>query len=297
MSAPCSRVGWVGAWLGVGGRPRVRCGMREKTMSKDIIFEKSAGVARITFNRPACRNALSMRMCGELIEFISGLNGDGQTRVVLFGGNGTDFCSGADLREMTDISGATPHARAAEVGRNVVEVSQALFGALDKVEAPVVAAVRGYAIGAGMQFLLAADLAALSQTARLAVPQVRLGHTADHGESYYLPRKVGTARAMEILLLGEFVTAAQAERFGLANWVVPDAELEAKVEAVVGKLAASPPVAAFGMKALLRNGLSHSLEEQFAEELAAVTKCAATEDFVEAMAAAREKRAPVFRGG
>ncbi|GLR66010.1 2-(1,2-epoxy-1,2-dihydrophenyl)acetyl-CoA isomerase [Acidocella aquatica] len=265
-------------------------------ISAPIIFKKSAGVATITFNRPKSRNALTMQMCRDLIEFISGLNGDEQTRVLLLRGNGPDFCSGADLREMTDISAVTPQARAAEVGLNVLDVSQVLFTALHKVDAPIVAGVRGYAIGAGMQFVLAADLVAVSETAKLAVPQVRLGHTADHGESYYLPRKVGSARAMQILLLGEFVTAAQAGQFGLANWVVPDMGLDAQVDGIVGKLSASPPAAVFGMKELLRNCFHNTLEQQFAEELAVVKKCAATDDFVEAMAAAREKRPPIFRG-
>lgn len=265
-------------------------------MPEPILFEKSQGVASITFNRPEVRNALTLDMCRALTDFIAGLNEDGQTRVFLLRGNGPDFCSGADLRGMTDITKFPPAERRANVQRDVIEVSQTLFNALNNVKAPIVSSVRGYAIGAGIQFALVSDLVIASETAKLSIPLVRLGHTVDHGESYFLPRKVGAARAMQIMLLGEFITAEQAERFGLVNWVTPDGALESRTAEIVKTLAESPPTATFGMKALLRNASTATLEQQFALEVEAVGNCAATQDFVEAMTAVREKRKPVFTG-
>ena len=175
-----------------------------------------------------------------------------------------------------------------------MDVSQTLFRALANVQAPVITSLRGYAIGAGMQFVLSADLVVASETAKLAVPLTRLGHTTDHGESYYLPRKIGAARAMQVLLMGEFIAAAEAERFGLVNWVTADENLEARTAEVIATIGLGAPQAVLGMKALLRGSLDASLDEQYEAELAAVGDCAAREDFVEALTAATQKRKPVF---
>jgi 2-(1,2-epoxy-1,2-dihydrophenyl)acetyl-CoA isomerase len=263
-------------------------------MPDPILFEKSQGIASITFNRPEVRNAITLDMCATLTDFAATLNEDGQTRVLLLRGNGRDFCSGADLRGMTDITNFPPDERRANMQRDVIEISQTLFTAFHNIRAPTVSSVRGYAIGAGMQFTLISDLVVASETAKLSIPQVRLGHTADHGESYFLPRKIGVARAMQIKMLGEFIAADQAERYGLVNWVTPDDALEARTAEIVNTLAQSPPAASFGMKALLRT--AGTLEQQFALEVETIGNCAATQDFVEAMAAVREKRKPVFTG-
>jgi 2-(1,2-epoxy-1,2-dihydrophenyl)acetyl-CoA isomerase len=264
-------------------------------MSDPILFEKTGGIAAITFNRPDVCNALTLAMCNGIIDFISGLNEDGETRILLLRGNGRDFCSGVDLRGMADVTKLSAEQRRAHVQRDVVDVSQTLFRALANVQAPVITSLRGYAIGAGMQFVLSADLVVASETAKLAVPLTRLGHTTDHGESWYLPRKIGAARAMQVLLLGEFIAAAEAERFGLVNWVTADDALEARTAEIIATIQRGAPKAMFGMKALLRDSLANSLEAQFAAELAAVANCAATEDFVEALTATTEKRKPVFQ--
>jgi 2-(1,2-epoxy-1,2-dihydrophenyl)acetyl-CoA isomerase len=201
-----------------------------------------------------------------------------------------------DLRGMGDVTQLNPAGRMAEIGAQVADISQALFMALHKVKAPVITSVRGYAIGAGMQLVLSSDLVVASETAKIAAPLAKLGHTPDHGETWYLPRKVGAARAMQILLLGEFISGTDAERFGLANWVTPDDALEARTAEIIQAILAGAPAAIFGMKSLLRKSESNTLESQFAAELEAVTQCAGTEDFVEAITAMREKRKPVFQG-
>jgi 2-(1,2-epoxy-1,2-dihydrophenyl)acetyl-CoA isomerase len=115
----------------------------------------------------------------------------------------------------------------------VRELSMPLFLALHAVQQPVVCSVRGYAVGAGMQFALLSDLVVAAHSARFVLPQIRLGHSVDHGESWALPRRVGVGRAMQLMALGETVSGPDAERFGLANWGVPDEQLEEKTADIV----------------------------------------------------------------
>jgi 2-(1,2-epoxy-1,2-dihydrophenyl)acetyl-CoA isomerase len=143
---------------------------------------------------------------------------------------------------------------------------------------------------------LSADLTIASETARFRLPMMRLAHSVDHGESYYLPRKIGYGRSIQMLLLGETLSGTEAQNTGLANWVVPDTELETKTAEVVEQIAAGPPVAARELKSLLRNSLDRTVREQFAAEARSLEACASTEDFLEAINSFVEKRTPVFKG-
>ena len=178
----------------------------------------------------------------------------------------------------------------------VHELSLPLFLAMGAVPQPVVCSVRGYAVGAGMQMALMSDLVVAAESAKFVLPQVRLGHNVDHGESWALPRKVGMGRAMQLMALGESVNGRDAERFGIANWVVDDGALEQKTEEIVSRLASSPTVAIREMKELLRGAAQRSLEEQLEAEARALGVCAATEDFAEAIGAFLAKRKPAFKG-
>ena len=161
---------------------------------------------------------------------------------------------------------------------------------------PVIAAVRGHAIGIGLQLVLAADLVVASETARFSAPQVQLAHTLDHGESYSLPRKVGLSRAMQLALLGETWDAASAERFGLVNFVTEDNALEAKTDEIAKRFATGATLAIEGIKALLRTSADRTVEEQLAAEREQISVCSASEDFLEAMTAFGEKRKPRYVG-
>jgi 2-(1,2-epoxy-1,2-dihydrophenyl)acetyl-CoA isomerase len=262
----------------------------------DLLLERSAGVATVTLNRPAVKNALTFAMCRELVGFLESLPRDAATRVVVLRGAGSDFCSGADLKDVASILSPDPAERAQTAMRQVRELSQPLFSALQAVPQPVVCSVRGYAVGAGMQFALLADLVLVAQSAKLVLPQVRLGHSVDHGESWALPRRVGLGRAMQLLALGESVSGAEAERIGLANWVVADEELEPRTAALVQRLSASATIALREMKALLRGALGRDFAEQFNAEARALGVCAASADFAEAIGAFMAKRTPEFTG-
>ena len=265
-------------------------------MSSEVIFERRDGVASITLDRPAARNALTQAMCVDLASIVADLRKDEATRVVVLRGNGADFTVGADLKELSSILSPSPEQRGADIAGLVRELTWPIFLELHELRQPVIASVRGHVIGAGMQMVLSADLTIASDTARFLLPQLRLAHPVDHGESYYLPRKIGIGRVMQLLLLGETLAAPDAEKYGLVNWVMPDEALENKTEEVVQHIAASAPIAMREMKALVRQSLDRTITEQFAAEAESVEICAATDDFVEAIDAFIEKRDPVFKG-
>ncbi len=265
-------------------------------MNQDVLFDKRDGIATITLNRAAARNAMTLEMAAALTSAVQQLRDDRDVRVVVLNAAGTDFTVGADLKSMATSLNPLPEERGREVSQLARETSVPLFTGLHHLTQPIVASVRGHAIGVGAQLLLSADLVVASESMKLLIPQARLAHSVDHGESYFLPRKLSLARTMQLLLLAETLTAAQAERFGLVNWVVPDVDLEAKTAEVVQRLAGVAPVAVAQIRSLLRQSLGNTLEQQFEAEMNALATCAATEDFPEAINAFVQKRAPVFRG-
>jgi 2-(1,2-epoxy-1,2-dihydrophenyl)acetyl-CoA isomerase len=265
-------------------------------MDNEVLFERRDHVAWVTLNRPSAKNAMTRAMCADLAAVIAELRQDRITRVVVLRGQGVDFTVGADLKDMSGLASLPPAKRAEDIAAMAREIAWPIFRELHELRQPVVASVRGHVIGVGVQFVLAADLSIASETARLLLPMARLGHSVDHGESYYLPRKIGLPRAMQMLLLAETWSAADAEKYGLLNWVVPDDELEEQTEEIVRRVAAGAPVAIQEMKSLVRQSLERTLSEQLAAEVESLGICAATADFGEAITAFLEKRHPTFRG-
>ena len=265
-------------------------------MTEDVQLECKEGAAWITLQRPATKNALTPEMMKVLLALLDGLAGDTAVRVVVLRGVGTDFCSGADVNGMANLLALPPDERAARFQRTLDERIVPLLQAFERLPQPIVSSVRGYAIGIGVQFALLSDLVMVSDTAQFVLPQVRLAHTLDHGESWYLPRRIGAAKAAQLCLLGEPLSAADAERFGLANWVVPDAELDGKTVKLVTKLLRVAPQSLWRTKALLKISRGNSLDAQLAAERAHVAAGAASDDYLEAMQAFREKRPARFSG-
>ena len=265
-------------------------------MSDDIQIECKEGAAWITFNRPATKNALTPEMMKDLLVLLNGLANDPAVRVVVLRGAGTDFCSGADVNGMANLLALPPEERAARFHRTVDERIVPLLHAFERLPQPIVCSIRGYAIGIGVQFALLADLTMASGTAQFVLPQVRLAHTLDHGESWYLHRRIGPAKAAQMCLLGDPLNAVDAERFGLVNWLVPDAELDEQTAKLVVRLLRTAPQSLWRTKELLKTSRTNGLEAQLAAERTHVAAGAASEDYLEAMKAFQEKRAPRFRG-
>ncbi len=265
-------------------------------MSEHLELRIDQGLATIRFNRPDLMNAFTTQMIVDLTDMVRDLAEHPDCRVVAIRHAGKNLCSGADIAELADNAGQTASERERAFYHGLATRVQPLLRAFRALPQPIIIGARGHAIGLGVQFLLIADLVVASETLKISLPQVKLGHVFDHGESFFLPRQIGSRKAMELALLGDRMNAVDAERFGLVNFLVPDVELDARTDEVADKMLRMPPVALALSKAMMRNSETADLEGQLQTERLHASKCAGTEDFVEAIAALQEKREPRFMG-
>jgi 2-(1,2-epoxy-1,2-dihydrophenyl)acetyl-CoA isomerase len=251
-----------------------------------LIVERADGVVNVTMNRPEKKNALDHTMFRELLEVFLEVNESDEDRVLVLTGSGGNFSAGADLGS----GGPDRHMLA----------NMRFYGgvglALHQVSKPTIAKIRGVAIGAGLNLGLGCDLIAASEDARFSEIFARRGLSLDVGGSWLLPRLVGMHRAKELALLADIIPAQEAERIGLVNRVVPDAELDGVVDDWAKRLAAGPPIALAQSKRLLNNAFSYGLAEAMDAEGMAQSVNVASEDTREAMIAFFKKRDPVFKG-
>jgi 2-(1,2-epoxy-1,2-dihydrophenyl)acetyl-CoA isomerase len=254
-----------------------------------IIVERDNGVVTVTLNRPSKKNAANNVMWSELLATFRAIGASADDRCVVLTGAGGDFCSGADLWAGDDAA-ARQHQLARM--RNVTEVAMSLA----RLPQPVIAKVRGVAVGAGMNMALGCDLVVASENARFSEIFAKRGLSIDFGGSWLLPRRVGLHKAKELALFADIINASEAERIGLVNRVVPDVELDAFVDGWAKKLAAMPPIAIAQTKRMLNNAMNVTLEEALEDEGTAQTVNFGTKDTAEAIAAFTEKRDPVFHG-
>jgi 2-(1,2-epoxy-1,2-dihydrophenyl)acetyl-CoA isomerase len=246
------------------------------------------GVVTITLDRPAKKNAINGTMWDELLATLREISLAPTTdRVVVLTGANGEFCSGADL---TPSGGAPRHQYHAM--KHVGDVALALH----KLPQPTIAKVRGVAVGAGCNMALGCDLVVAGETARFSQIFARRGLSLDFGGSWLLPRLVGMQRAKELALFADIIGAAEAERIGLVNRVLPDDELDAFVDDWAQRLAAGPPIALAMSKRLLNNSFNVTMEEALDDEGLSQTVNFGTKDTAEAMMAFIEKRSPNFRG-
>ena len=207
-----------------------------------ITVERLEGVVTITLRRPERKNAINGPMWDELLTEIRAIAGSADDRAVVITGAGGEFCSGADVGDMSSGQGggsAEPGRHQLTAMRHVGDVCLALH----RLPQPTVAKVRGVAVGAGANLALVCDLVVAGETARFSEIFARRGLSIDFGGSWILPRVVGMHRAKELALLADIIDAGEAERMGLVNRVLPDAELDAFVADWAGRLAAGPPIA------------------------------------------------------
>jgi 2-(1,2-epoxy-1,2-dihydrophenyl)acetyl-CoA isomerase len=263
---------------------------------KNIVTEIHTGVARISFNRPSRRNAISEEMRSTLTTLLQRFASDRSIKVIILRGEGKDFSAGGDLANVEQILAMPPAERSAFLrsanSRSMHPLSQAII----RLPQPLIVSVRGHAIGLGAQLAVYSDIAIASETAKISFPFSRLGHTMDHGESWLLPRKVGSRRALQLLLLGDTIDASTAERYGIVNWVVADDQLDAEVDTLARRLATGATVAIEATKRLLRDWEGKSIEDALSAEEEMLGLCGATEDFREALSAFFERRKPQFVG-
>ncbi len=258
-----------------------------------LLVDRADGVMTVTLNRPEKKNAMNGQMWRELIELFDEIEGSAETRVLVITGAGDGFCSGADL---TDTGNAGTVAEGVGGSLRQMRVVGRCALRLHELHIPTIAAVNGVAAGAGCNLALGCDLVVASDRARFSEIFSKRGLSVDFGGSWLLPRLVGLHRAKELVFLADIIDAAEADRIGLVNRVVPHDELGAAVTELATRLAALPPVQLSVSKRLLNQSLSVSMADALQFEDVAQVMSFQSADTAEAVLAFVEKRPPTFTG-
>jgi 2-(1,2-epoxy-1,2-dihydrophenyl)acetyl-CoA isomerase len=258
-----------------------------------ILFGVSEGVARLTLNRPDRLNSFNVMMHTEVKEVLSGLaSGSSGARVLVVTGAGRGFCAGQDLGDRA----VAPGGEGADLGDSIDRYYKPLVLALRNLPMPVVAAVNGVAAGAGANIALACDLVIAARSASFVQAFSKLGLVPDSGGTWFLPRLVGTARAMGLALLGEKLSAEQAAQWGLIWKCVEDADLVPVVDALARQLAIAPTLGIVRTRQAMYDSWGRTLEQQLDVERDYQRELGRTADYAEGVAAFAEKRSPRFQG-
>lgn len=255
---------------------------------RNVLLEKRGHVATVTIDRPEALNALNPKVLRELDEAVEACAADRDIRAVILTGSGKAFVAGADIKAMAN--------QTAVESLEMTTLGQRALRKLELLNKPVIAAVNGYAFGGGCELALACDLILASESASFSLPEVTLGIHPGFGGTQRLPRLVGPHRAKELIFTGERFTAAQAEKIGLVNKVVPEGDLLLEAHRIAAKIAEMAPLAVGLAKDSINRGLQADLDSGLALETNSVTLTFATEDQKEGMRAFLEKRKARFQG-
>jgi enoyl-CoA hydratase/carnithine racemase len=244
-------------------------------------------------NRPEKKNALSPEMLELLRDMLTSADDDPEVRCVMITGAGDAFCSGGDLgRRSKEAGDPTPLERKTRLQK----VTHKVVLAVEEFEKPLIAAVNGAAVGAGMDLALMCDLRLAAASARFSEAYIRVGLIPGNGGCYFLPRIVGSARALELLWTGDFVSAEEALRIGLVNRVYPDADFVQETLAFAKRLADGPPLQQRQIKKLMYQSLHTDLRTSLEAVSSHMAVIQSTADYREAISAYKEKRQPKFEG-
>jgi enoyl-CoA hydratase/carnithine racemase len=257
----------------------------------NLLFNVADRIATITLNRPERKNAFTLAMVDEWTAALRSAARDPEVRAVVVTGAGDAFCSGVDLSALAEVED-TPLGRKRMLMERIHQVAIALAD-LDK---PVIAAMRGVAVGAGLDMALMCDMRVAGRSALLSEGYIKVGLVPGDGGGWLLPRLVGPAKAMELLLTGDAVEAEEALRIGLVNQVYDDEAVLDEALALAGRVAAAPPVQVAMIKRLVRSAESVDLRTHFDMVSSHFGVVSALEDTREAQAAFREKRAGDYLG-
>jgi enoyl-CoA hydratase/carnithine racemase len=255
----------------------------------NVLYEKKDAVAYVTVNRPRVLNALNTPTWTDLRTAFEDAQKDAAVRgVILTGAGSKAFIAGADIGELARVT-AYEAEQSSRFGQEVLDL-------IENLGKPVIAAVNGFALGGGCETAMACTIRIAVESAKFGQPEVTLGLVPGGGGTQRLPRLVGKGRALQLILSGEMITAQEAYRIGLVNEIVPEADLTARAETILKKIAANAPIAVkFSLEAI-NKGLQTSQDEGLLLEASYFGLCAATEDKKEGTSAFLEKRAPQFRG-
>lgn len=257
-----------------------------------VLYAVENGIAVLTLNRAERQNTLDDGMRKALSDSIELTRRDAAVRVVVLAGAGLVFSSGGDIQEMADLKGGHHSAQF----RNFLEGGNDLIRQIRRLPKPVLASVNGPASGAGMNLALACDLRIASDQATFAQRFFEIGLHPTWGGTYFLPRLIGHGRAMEMFLLGEHLTAKDALRLGLVNFVVPAGRLAEETLSLARRLAGAPPLPVALLKAELYSRQNTELHLALESEVTAQMKCFDSDDSMEGLRAYLEKRSPKWKG-
>jgi enoyl-CoA hydratase/carnithine racemase len=255
----------------------------------NVVYEKRGAFAYVTVNRPKVLNALNKATWADLRTAFEDARDDAAVRgVILTGAGNKAFIAGADISELARVT-AFEAEQSSRFGQEVLDL-------IEDLGKPVIAAVNGFALGGGCETAMACTMRIAVESAKFGQPEVKLGLVPGGGGTQRLPRLVGKGRALQLILSGEMISAQEAYRIGLVNEIVPAADLIARAEAILNKIAANAPIAVKLALEVTNKGLETSQSEGLLLEASYFGLCAATEDKKEGTSAFLEKRAPQFHG-
>lgn len=253
-----------------------------------IKTEKKGGIFTVTFNRAEKLNALNSEMYGELTQAFDEIEADADIRVVVFTGDGRAFCAGGDISELFKATDSVDSAQ------KRLRTSHGLMSRLRRFKQPVIMAVNGDAIGAGCTLALNGDIRIAADTARFGLTFVKVGLVPDMGGIYNLVKLAGIGKACELTLLADIITAAEAERVGIINRVVPAADLEKTVNDWATRLARGPALTLSLAKASLYKAMTMDFFSELEDEINVQSLCMISTDGREGLSAFLEKRKADF---
>lgn len=254
-----------------------------------LLYKQHNGIAEIHFNRPHRLNAVTQELYAELDQALTRAEADPDVRVMILTGQGRAFCVGADLKEH-------------KAGRTAFDRRQYLMGQqiackrLMTQSKPIIAAVNGYALGAGAEMVMACDFVLMAESAQIGLPEISIGNFLGGGVTWLLPRLVGLAKARELVFMGERIDGKEAVEAGLANRCWPDEAFFDNVLAYAGKLAGQAPFSMALAKRQLNLAAESTLDAAMTAELEGMMFVGTTKDWQEGVDAFAEKRKPVFKG-
>lgn len=254
-----------------------------------LIYQKAEGVAEIHFNRPQRLNAVTQQLYDELNAALSQAEADTDVRVIILTGQGRAFCVGADLKEHKQ--GRTAFDR-----RQYLQGQQIVCKRLMTLSKPVVAAVNGFALGAGAEMAMACDFILMSESAQVGLPEISIGNFLGGGVTWLLPRLVGLAKARELVFLGERIAGVEAVNIGLANRCFPDDAFLDDSRAFAEQLTGKAPFSMALAKRHLTLAAETTLDAAMTAELEGMMFVGTTKDWQEGVDAFAQKRKPIFKG-
>ena len=252
-----------------------------------MLYEVRDGVATITLNQPDAANSLNHELSTEMLDAIIRSEEDPAVRAMVITATGRFFCAGADLRSFYTAAGDL---------KNRVSFLHVALSRIVRSPFPVIGAINGTAAGGGMGLACACDLLVAAESAKFIMAYTRRGLSPDGTTTYFLPRRIGLGRALELAYLNRTLSAREAMEWGIVNQVAPDDDLGTRAHAIAADLAKGPTRAFAVAKRLMHSGCVETLETQIENEIRSIYEMAGTEDTREAIRAFNEKRTPVFKG-